>query len=270
MKIKVFVALIAGVAVGFAGGWIGGTRSASSSGTGQVVIAQDSSAKGALKDKRLKRLDRDGVRGPRDRKAERFKGKRGMADGKQQRQARPVEDPKAIYKFPVENSPVMGPANAKITIIEVSDYECPFCVRGDERVKELLAMYPNDVRVVMKQNPLSFHVAARPAAMAALAAGEQGKYWQMHDRLFESTRSRIKLTRERLEALAQEIGLDMARFRAALDSEKFAAVIASDARLAKAIGVRGTPAFFVNGIRVNGAQPVEKFKAIIDAELAKK
>ena len=173
-------------------------------------------------------------------------------------------------QLPIGDSPVIGAAKAKVTIVEISDYECPYCVRGNDVMKQLLAQYPNDVRVVMKQLPLSFHRHARQAAMAALAAGEQGKYWQMHDRLFESTRSRIKLTRERLEALAQEIGLDMARFRAALDSEKFAAVIASDARLAKAIGVRGTPAFFVNGIRVNGAQPVEKFKAIIDAELAKK
>ena len=173
-------------------------------------------------------------------------------------------------QLPIGDSPVIGAAKAKVTIVEISDYECPYCVRGNDVMKQLLAQYPNDVRVVMKQLPLSFHRHARQAAMAALAAGEQGKYWQMHDRLFESTRARIKLTRERLEALAQEIGLDMARFRAALDSEKFAAVIASDARLAKAIGVRGTPAFFVNGIRVNGAQPVEKFKAIIDAELAKK
>ena len=269
MKIKVFVALIAGVAVGFAGGWIGGTRSASSSGTGQVVIAQDSSAKGALKDKRLKRLDRDGVRGPRDRKAERFKGKRGMADGKQPRQARPVEDPKAIYKFPVENSPVMGPANAKITIIEVSDYECPFCVRGDERVKELLAAYPNDVRVVMKQNPLSFHAAARPAAMAALAAGEQGKYWQMHDKLFASTKARIKLTRERLDELAREIGLDMEKFAQALDSQKFEAQISHEQKMAVSLGARGTPAFFINGRKLSGAQPIEKFKALVEEELVR-
>ena len=269
MKIKVFVALIAGVAVGFAGGWIGGTRSASSSGAGQVVIAQDSSVKGAVKDKRLKRLDRDGMRGPRDRKAERFKGKRGMADGKQPRQARPVEDTKAIYKFPVENSPVMGPANAKITIIEVSDYECPFCVRGDERVKELLAMYPNDVRVVMKQNPLSFHVAARPAAMAALAAGEQGKYWQMHDKLFASTKARIKLTRERLDELAREIGLDMEKFAQALDSQKFEAQISHEQKMAVSLGARGTPAFFINGRKLSGAQPIEKFKALVEEELAR-
>ena len=173
-------------------------------------------------------------------------------------------------QLPIGDSPVIGAARARVTIVEISDYECPYCVRGNDVMKQLLAQYPNDVRVVMKQLPLSFHRHARQAAMAALAAGEQGKYWQMHDRLFESTRARIKLTRERLEALAQEIGLDMARFRAALDSEKFAAAINADARLAKALGVRGTPAFFVNGIRVNGAQPVENFKAIIDAELATK
>lgn len=273
MNIKVFVALVAGVAIGFAGGWIGGTRSSSA---GQVVVAEAAKAgESALdkasprQDRRLKRRERDGERGLRERKIERFKDRRGLADGKQARPPKPIDDPQAVYKFPVADSPFLGPANAKVTIIEVSDYECPFCVRGNDTMKALLEQYPNDLRVVMKQNPLGFHKHAKGAAMAALAAGEQGKYWQMHEKLFESTKQKIQLTRERLDALAKEIGLDMTRFAQALDSEKFADQIKQEQQLAISLGARGTPAFFINGRKLSGARPIDQFKEIIDEELAK-
>ena len=270
MNVKVLVALIAGLALGFTGGWIGATKSAPVS---QVVVAQaapspaSATAEGSRdefrRDRRLKR--RADERGPRDRR-DRFKDRR--IDGKQ-RPARPTDDPSAVYKFPVGESPVLGPASAKVTIIEVSDYECPFCARGNDVMHELLALYPNDLRVVMKQNPLSFHQHAKGAAMAALAAGEQGKFWQMHDKLFEVNKAKAPLTRERLDALATELGLDMAKFAEALDTEKFAAQIAAEQKLAVSLGARGTPAFFINGRKLSGAQPVANFRALIDEELAK-
>ncbi len=272
MKVKVFVALVVGIAIGFAGGWIGGT---SSSSTGQVVVAQPAELGGApaaQKDAPGKSPlpnRPDGVRSLRDRKLNRFKDKRGVADGSAARPPKPTEDPQAVYKFPVDDSPVIGPLNAKVTIIEVSDYECPYCVRGHDTMKALMAQYPDDVRVVMKQNPLGFHKHARMAAMAALAAGEQGKYWQMHDKLFESTKAKIELKRERLDELAREIGLDMTRFAQALDSEKFAEQIRREQQMSVSRGARGTPAFFINGRKLSGARPIDQFKAIIDEELAK-
>lgn len=180
-----------------------------------------------------------------------------------------AETSSARPQIPIGKSPVTGAAKARVTIVEISDYECPYCVRGNDVMKQLLKQYPKDVRVVMKQMPLPFHRHARMAAMAALAAGEQGKYWQMHDKLFESTRAKVELTRARLEALARELKLDMARFAHALDTEKFAQEIEADQRLSNSLGVRGTPAFFINGRKITGARPLEQFKAIVEEELAK-
>ena len=118
--------------------------------------------------------------------------------------------------------------------------------------------------MVIKQNPLPFHNNAMGAAEAALAAHEQGKFWEMHDLMFENQRA---LTRPDLDKFAQQIGLNMAKYTAAMDGHKFKAQIDANQKQAAAVGARGTPSFFVNGRPVRGAQPFDSFKAIIDEEL---
>jgi len=167
--------------------------------------------------------------------------------------------------LPIGDSPSMGGANAAVTIIEFSEFQCPFCSRVLPTTAEIKKAYGDDVRVVFKHNPLSFHKDAPLASEAAMAAHEQGKFWEMHDLLFANQR---ELGRENLDKYAQQIGLDMQKFKAALDSGKFKARVQQDVDLANKVGARGTPNFFVNGIKVVGAKPFDEFKTIIDKELA--
>jgi protein-disulfide isomerase len=171
----------------------------------------------------------------------------------------------SVYKVPVEGSPTKGSEDALITLVEFSDYECPFCSRANNTVEQLQREYGSKLRVVMKQNPLSFHQNARPAALAALAAGEQGKYWEMHGKLFANNKA---LDGASLEKYAQELGLDVAKWKQDMGNQKLADVIARDQALASKLGANGTPAFFINGRNLAGAQPIDKFKALIDEELA--
>jgi protein-disulfide isomerase len=131
----------------------------------------------------------------------------------------------------------------------------------------LEADYGNKIRIAFKMQPLPFHNHAQLAAEAALAAHEQGKFWEMHDKLFANQQ---KLERADLEQYAQEIGLNMAKFKSALDTGKFKAQIEKDKAEAAKAGAQGTPTFLINGNRIVGAQPVDAFKKMIDAELAKK
>jgi protein-disulfide isomerase len=183
-----------------------------------------------------------------------------------ERQQPGAEDPNALYKISVGDSPVSGSPTAKVTIVEATDFQCPFCSRANGTVKQILATYGKDVRVAIKQNPLSFHQNAHMAAEAALAAGEQGKYWEMHHKLFDNQQ---KLDRASLEGYAQELGLDVAKFKAALDAQKFKDRIDAEQKLVVSLGAGGTPAFFVNGRKLVGAQPFERFKQVIDEEIAK-
>jgi protein-disulfide isomerase len=166
--------------------------------------------------------------------------------------------------LPVGASIAKGPANAPVTIIEFSEFQCPFCSRVLPTMEQIAKEYPQDVRIVFKHNPLSFHKDAPLASEASMAAGEQGKFWEYHDILFKNQRA---LTREDLEKYAQELQLDMAKFKSALDSGKFKKQIAEDMELANKVGARGTPNFFVNGTKLVGAKPFEEFKKAIDAEL---
>jgi protein-disulfide isomerase len=167
-------------------------------------------------------------------------------------------------KVDVGSAPARGPKNAPITVVLFSDFQCPFCGRVEPSITELEKAYPGKVRVAWKNFPLSFHNNAKPAAEAALAANEQGKFWEMHDILFKNQQN---LTAADLEKYAKEIGLNMDRFKAAIDSHKFAAQIEADTKQGSELGVSGTPAAFVNGQLVSGAQPVEAFKKIVEADL---
>ncbi|NNB95119.1 DsbA family protein, partial [Corallococcus exiguus] len=171
-----------------------------------------------------------------------------------------------VFKVPVEGAPTKGSVNALVTIVEFSDYECPFCSRAHNTVEQLQKDYGNKLRVVMRQNPLSFHPHAKPASLAALAAGEQGKYWDMHNLLFANNK---KLDGESLEGYAKQIGLDVAKWKTDMADERLGATIEKDQALAQQMGASGTPAFFINGRFLSGAQPIDNFKALIDEELAK-
>ncbi|MCI5066028.1 thioredoxin domain-containing protein [bacterium] len=169
-------------------------------------------------------------------------------------------------KIPVGSSPVKGPKDAPITIVEFSDFQCPYCSRANETVEQIVKNYKGKVRVAFKNLPLPFHQEAKPAAAAALAAGEQGKFWEMHDALFENQQ---KLSGEFYTAQAKELGLDVKKFEKDMKSEKIMKQIEEDTKLARENGISGTPGFFVNGVAVKGAQPFPVFKQVIDRWLQK-
>ncbi|GHH02582.1 thioredoxin domain-containing protein [Comamonas sp. JC664] len=171
-----------------------------------------------------------------------------------------------VYKVPVQNSPIAGPEDALVTLVEFSDYECPFCARGNTTVKQLQERYGDRLRVVMKHHPLAMHPRARPAALAALAAGEQGKFWEMHEVLFANARA---LGEEDLERHARGVGLDIARWNRDRADPRLAERVQQDEALALKLGATGTPAFFVNGRFISGAQPLDVFAGVVDEELAK-
>jgi protein-disulfide isomerase len=173
----------------------------------------------------------------------------------------PYEPPKVAVEA---TGPAKGPANAPITIVEFSDFECPYCVRAEETVKEVLAAYPGKIRLVYRDYPLPMHQKAPKAAEAAHCAGDQGKYWEMHGKLFANPQ---KLDVADLKAHARELGVDGGKFDQCLDSGEKAKVVESHRKAGDDAGVSGTPAFFINGRVLSGAQPVEAFKAIIDQEL---
>src|SRR5205814_10079354 len=143
-----------------------------------------------------------------------------------------------------------GPKNAPITMVVFSDFQCPYCGRIEPTLAKLESDYPGKIRVVWKNYPLPFHQNAKPAANAALAAGEQGKFWEMHDKL---SANQQQLDRASLDKYAQELGLNMSKFKAALGGNKYEQQIASDMKEGTAAEVNGTPATFVNGRKIGGA-----------------
>jgi len=191
----------------------------------------------------------------------------GFALGRSTGTGGPSSAVATVYKIPLEDSPVRGAPEALVTLVEFSDYQCPFCRQAHATVTQVEKKYAGKIRVVMKQFPLTtMHPMARPAALAAIAAGRQGKYWEMHDRLFSSP----QLDADTLEKYARELGLDVARWKADQLDPRVAAVITRDTELGSNVGVSGTPAFFVNGRRLpGGAAPLEQFSALIDEELPK-
>jgi protein-disulfide isomerase len=170
------------------------------------------------------------------------------------------------YKIPTDGFPSLGPADAPITIVEFSDYQCPFCRRWhQDTYQPLLQLYPGKLRIVYRDFPLtSIHPNAFPAAEAAQCAGEQNAYWSYHDKLFGSENLGDDVYRQ----YAQELGLEMTTFEACLTSHKFQPAIQADSDFAISMGVNSTPTFFINGLAIIGAQPITAFKQLIDKELA--
>jgi protein-disulfide isomerase len=176
-----------------------------------------------------------------------------------------VPDPSKRYDVAVGDAPVRGPADAKVTIVEFSDFQCPFCNRVEPTLAKIRATYPKDVRVVFKNLPLRIHPDAPAAHAAAEAARRQGKFWEMHDKIFGNQRDLSPAT---LRGYAQQLGLDMARYDRDVASQSVKDRIAADAKQADKLGVSGTPAFFINGKYFSGAQPFESFQKVIDQALA--
>jgi protein-disulfide isomerase len=174
-------------------------------------------------------------------------------------------DPNKVYNIPMGNSAVKGPKDAKVVITEFSDYQCPFCTQADALIEQVLAANPG-VALVYKQFPLtSIHPNALPASKAALAAGKQGKYWEMHKLLFANQRA---LGAEQLKDYAKQIGLDVPKWEKDMNSPEIADQINAEMKEAQTAEVRGTPTIFVNGKRVMN-RSVDGFKQMIDEAKAK-
>ncbi len=175
-------------------------------------------------------------------------------------------NPALTYKVPVGDAHVKGSSEALVTIVEWSDFQCPYCSRVTPTMAELTKEYGDKLRVAFKHNPLGFHPRAKPAALAAEAAGRQGKFWEMHDKLFENQKA---LTDENFVAWAGELGLDVEKFKKDLADPALDKKATAHQQQGMTLGARGTPAFFVNGRFLSGAQPVPAFKKLIDEEMTK-
>ncbi len=170
----------------------------------------------------------------------------------------------AVANLDVGGRPVRGSPDAKVTIVEFSDFECPFCQRAEPTVRQVMNDYAGKVRLVYMQFPLSFHPNAQKAAEANECAGDQGKFWEYHDKLFDSAR----LDAPSLKSQAAALGLDVVKFNSCLDSGANAAKVAAMQGMGSQNGVSGTPTFFINGQPLVGAQPYSNFKAVLDQQLA--
>ncbi len=171
------------------------------------------------------------------------------------------------YDVSVDDDPAIGPADAPITIIEFSDFECPYCKKWhDEVFPQIQAQYGDQVRLVYRDYPLfGLHNNAAPAAEAANCAGEQNKYWDFHTLLFNGKNA---LNRQTYETYATQLDLNLDSFKACLDDRRFQQEVEADYQSAQEIGVSSTPTFFINGLALVGAQPYEVFQRVIDMELA--
>jgi protein-disulfide isomerase len=163
------------------------------------------------------------------------------------------------------NDPMKGAAEPLVTIVEWSDFQCPFCGTLANTLDELVAAYPEDVRLVFRQFPLPMHPDAELGARATFAAQQQGHFWAMHDRLFAN---RTKMKRDDLVAHAKALGLDIPKFEADLDDPELVARLERDKGIGRQLGVRGTPAFFINGLQFSGAMDAKQLEEIIESERA--
>lgn len=172
-----------------------------------------------------------------------------------------AEDQKAIA---AATDAAFGAASAKVTVVEFSDFQCPYCTRAAAVANEIKKQYPEGVRFVFRQFPLSFHKDAHLAAQASLAAGAEGKFWEYHDVLFQNQKA---LGRDQLEKYAADVGLDVAAFKKALDDGTYKAAVDADIELGKKVAVSGTPTMFVNGERVSNPTDIATVSAQIDKAL---
>jgi len=177
-------------------------------------------------------------------------------------------EPPELPRIEVEaKGPARGPEKAPVTIVEFSDFQCPYCSREVPVIERLMKEYDGKVRLVFRNYPLDFHPFAQKAAEAGACAHEQGKFWELHDKMFGN---QGKLAVDDLKGYAKSVGMDSSKFDKCLDSGEKKALVEEDTKAGTAAGVSGTPAFFINGLFINGAQPYEQMKQTVDRELKKK
>lgn len=173
----------------------------------------------------------------------------------------------APVTIPVAGAPVRGEANARITLVEFSDFECPFCSKAAAKIEAIQKAYPKDVKLIYKQYPLESHPHAKIAAAAALAAQQQNKFWPMHDKLFANFN---KLSQESIVQIAKDLNLDMAKFQTDMHSTKTTQTILKDVNDGEKAQVDSTPTLFINGRRYNGPLELIVLKPILDDQLKAK
>ena len=164
------------------------------------------------------------------------------------------------------DAPSFGPADAKVTMVEFSDFQCPYCSKAAEVTRKIKEKYSSKVRFVFRQFPLSFHDKAHVAAEAGMAANAQGKFWQMHDLMFANQGA---LDRESLDKYAKQVGLNVATFKKALDSKQYVVAVDADVKLGGEAAVSGTPSLFLNGARVQDPTNFDAVSGMIETALKK-
>jgi protein-disulfide isomerase len=190
-----------------------------------------------------------------------------LAELKKMESANKPLDPAKQQMIAAADAPAFGPVGSKVTIVEFSDFQCPFCSKAATAVKDIKSKYGDKVHFVFRQFPLSFHQNAHLAAEAALAANAQGKFWEFHDKVFENQKA---LERDALEKYAKEVGLKLEPFKKALDTKEYAAKVDADAKLGSEVAVSGTPTMFINGKRVQNPTDAAAVSKMIDDALAGK
>ena len=176
----------------------------------------------------------------------------------------PVLEPPV--KISLAGDPAKGPDNARVTIVEFSDFQCPYCAKAAGEAAQLVQKFPKEVKLVFKQFPLDDHSQAELAAEASLAAQAQGKFWPMHDKMYANFR---QINRDHILVWATEIGLDMNRFRTELDGHKYTMRVRAEEQEGETAGVEGTPTFYINGQKFNGVFEVKAIAPIVADELKK-
>ena len=177
------------------------------------------------------------------------------------------EPQQPVFDVKVGDAPILGNKNAKITLVEYSDFQCPYCAKGSKIMHEIKKKYGDKVKVAFKNFPLPFHKQAKGAALAGLCAQEQGGnyFWKLHDFMFDN---QSKLDSNSLKEVAAKFqGFDRTKFNDCVDKNKYMAKVDADIQEGQNLGVKSTPTFFLNGKIINGALPVEEFSKLIDAEL---
>lgn len=195
-------------------------------------------------------------------------GKYQTQQRKAKRSAEIQEFLKNPLKVDISNAPILGPADAAITVVEFSDFQCPFCVRSQAVLNVLKEKYKGKLRIAYLHFPLEqLHPQAKPAALAAWAAGQQGKFFEYHDRLFALQE---KILPTSFEEIARALKLDLVRFNKDRNSPQAQARIKADMQIGETLGIKSTPTFVLNGIPLEGAQPLEVFEEVIKLVLEPK
>lgn len=167
-----------------------------------------------------------------------------------------------VFTVNAGNAPYYGDPKAKVTVVEYSDFQCPFCKKGSDVINQIKKKYGKKIKIVYKNFPLPFHIFAKKAAEASLCANEQGmnKFWEMHDQMFAN---QTTLAVASLKGMAKKIGLNSKKFNNCLDSGQYEKAVEKDIAEGKKVGVKSTPTFFINGKIINGAHPIEVFDEVI-------